>query len=587
MAQAPKKRRGLIAETPQTADDAQIKLVTQLDARVQSLDSIRYSWWLHWRDLAEYLLPRRMRWLYPYNQNWNRGSPLNQNIINNTGTIAARTLAAGMLAGTTSPAKPWFRLAPTDKSLVEEHEVKVWLEEARNRMMRIMAASNYYTSKGVQLMDEVVFGTSPMFIYEHPDKVIHCYVPTPGEYFCAANGDFEVDSLYRRYPLSLSQVVSTFGLDALPDDLRQLYESGGASLNNEIIISHACEPNPGYSVDAGSGLDGYGVPKAFRYREVYWLWGRNGAQPLRIRGFNDKPFSVLRWDVFGNDAYGRSPGMDALGDVKQLQFEEKRKAQAIDKSVRPPMVADASMKNEPASLLPGAVTYVPQLGPGTGFRPVFQVPPILTDLIKDIQGVEMRIKDTFFNGLFQILPVDSAVRTATEIDVRQQEKMILLGPVLERNDTEGLGPDIKRIFAICARMGVFPPMPDQLRNTSLKIEYVSMLSELQRGSMTTAIERTLQLAGNLVAVTPDIMDNLDTDVMIREYGGMLRLDPRTMRPPDSVLQIRQARSAQEQAAVGLQTGATLAQGAKTLSETDTSGQNLLAAMLGQIGGPGG
>lgn len=587
MAQAPKKRRGLIAETPQTADDAQIKLVTQLDARVQSLDSIRYSWWLHWRDLAEYLLPRRMRWLYPYNQNWNRGSPLNQNIINNTGTIAARTLAAGMLAGTTSPAKPWFRLAPTDKSLVEEHEVKVWLEEARNRMMRIMAASNYYTSKGVQLMDEVVFGTSPMFIYEHPDKVIHCYVPTPGEYYCAANGDFEVDSLYRRYPLSLSQVVSTFGLDALPDDLRQLYESGGASLNNEIIISHACEPNPGYSVDAGSGLDGYGVPKAFRYREVYWLWGRNGTPPLRIRGFNDKPFSVLRWDVFGNDAYGRSPGMDALGDVKQLQFEEKRKAQAIDKSVRPPMVADASMKNEPASLLPGAVTYVPQLNAGVGFRPVFQVPPILTDLIKDIQGVEQRIRDTFFNGLFQILPVDSAVRTATEIDVRQQEKMILLGPVLERNDTEGLGPDIKRIFAICARLGVFPPMPDQLRNTSLKIEYVSMLSELQRGSMTTAIERTLQLAGNLVAVTPDIMDNLDTDVMIREYGGMLRLNPRTMRPPDSVMQIRQARSAQEQAAVGLQTGATLAQGAKTLSETDTSGQNLLAAMLGQIGGPGG
>ena len=75
--------------------------------------------------------------------------------------------------------------------------------------------------------------------------------------------------------------------------------------------------------------------------------------------------------------------------------------------------------------------------------------------------------------------------------------------------------------------------------------------------------------------------------MIREYGGMLRLDPRTMRPADGVAAIRQARSAQEQAAVGLQTGATLAQGAKTLSETDTSGQNLLAAMLGQIGGPGG
>ena len=48
--------------------------------------------------------------------------------------------------------------------------------------------------------------------------------------------------------------------------------------------------------------------------------------------------------------------MDALGDIKQLQLEQKRKAQAIDKNVNPPMIADPSMKNEPASLLPGAVT---------------------------------------------------------------------------------------------------------------------------------------------------------------------------------------------------------------------------------------
>lgn len=567
------------------ASDESIKLVTQLDARVQNLESIRYSWWIHWRQLADYLLPRRMRWLYPYNQTWNRGAPLNQNIINNTGTIAARTLAAGMLAGTTSPAKPWFRLAPTDAAVGEDYDVKVWLEEARNRMMRIMAASNYYTCKGVQLFDEVVFGTSPMMIYEDADKGIHCYVPSPGEYFCAANGNFEVDSLYRRYPLSLSQVVSTFGIDALPDDMRQQYATGGASLNNEIIIAHACEPNPGFNPSAGSGLDGYGVPKVFRYREVYWLWGRNGTKPLRMQGFNDKPFSVLRWDVFGNDAYGRSPGMDALGDVKQLQFQEKRKAQAIDKHVRPPMVADVSMKNEPASLLPGAITYVPALSQGVGFKPVYQIAPGLSELLADMNGVEQRIRDTFFNGLFQILPVDSAVRTATEIDVRQQEKMILLGPVLERNDTEGLGPDIRRIYSICARLGAFPEMPPALRNTSLKIEYVSMLSELQRGSMTTAIERTLAMAGQYAAVQPSIMDNVDYDVAIREYGSLLRVDPRMLAPADRVQQIRQARSAEQAAAAGLQAGSVLAQGAKTLSETEVGGgQNALAMMLGQIGG---
>jgi len=566
------------------ADDASIKLVSDLDARITSLEAIRYSWWVHWRELAEHILPRRMRWLYPTYQNWNRGIPLNQNIINNTATIAARTLAAGMLAGTTSPAKPWFRLAPSDQALNDDYEVKVWLAEVVTRMLRVMAASNYYTSKGVQLMDEVVFGTSPMFIYEHPEKLFHCYVPTPGEYFCAVNGDFEVDSIYRRYPLTVSQVVSTFGLDNTPPNIRQMYESGAASLNNEVIIAHACEPNPGFDPSAGAGLDGYGVAKQFKYRDVYWVWGQNTYKPLRIKGFNDKPFSALRWDVFGNDAYGRSPGMDALGDVKQLQFQEKRKAQAIDKHVRPPMVADASMKNEPASLLPGAITYVPTLNQGVGFKPVYQVPPTIQGLLEDMQGVMGRIRDTFFNGLFQIMPTDTAVRTATEWDVRQQEKMILLGPVLERNDVEGLGPDIKRIFSICARAGIFPEMPEPLKRTSLKIEYVSMLSELQRGSATTAIERTFQVAGNLVGVIPNIMDNLDGDVAIREYGALLRVDPRVMRPADAVGAIREQRNAQEQAAVAMQQGAVLADAAKTMSETQVgAGQNALASMLGQVG----
>jgi len=44
----------------------------------------RYSWWLHWRELADFILPRRYRWLVMTNQ-MNRGSPINQNIIDSTG----------------------------------------------------------------------------------------------------------------------------------------------------------------------------------------------------------------------------------------------------------------------------------------------------------------------------------------------------------------------------------------------------------------------------------------------------------------------------------------------------------------------
>jgi hypothetical protein len=59
-----------------------------------------------------------------------------------------------------------------------------------------------------------------------------------------------------------------------------------------------------------------------------------------------------RWDVTGNDPYGTGTAFDAIGDIKQLQHETRRKAQAIDKMVDPPMIADIQLKNNPAALIP-------------------------------------------------------------------------------------------------------------------------------------------------------------------------------------------------------------------------------------------
>src|SRR6185436_17108400 len=145
-----------------------------------------------------------------------------------------------------------------------------------------------------------------------------------------------------------------------------------------------------------------GVAQTFPFREAYWEVGSPQDQMLRSRGFRDWPVMAPRWDVQGNDPYGRSPGMDALGDIKQLQQETIRKAQAIDKMVNPPMLADVSMKNQPASLLPGGVTYVPGLDKTSGMRPTYQVNPPLREMMEDIGQVQLRIKNTFYNDLFMM-----------------------------------------------------------------------------------------------------------------------------------------------------------------------------------------
>ena len=54
----------------------------------------------------------------------NKGDKRHRAILDNTGTRALRTLAGGMMAGMTSPARPWFRLTTANPELDEEQAVK-------------------------------------------------------------------------------------------------------------------------------------------------------------------------------------------------------------------------------------------------------------------------------------------------------------------------------------------------------------------------------------------------------------------------------------------------------------------------------
>jgi hypothetical protein len=65
------------------------------------------------------------------------------------------------------------------------------------------------------------------------------------------------------------------------------------------------------------------------------------SQPVFLKesGFRTFPLMVPRWDITGEDSYGTdSPGMTALGDIKQLQIEQRRKGQLLHKAVDPPAV---------------------------------------------------------------------------------------------------------------------------------------------------------------------------------------------------------------------------------------------------------
>jgi len=470
--------------------------------------------------------------------------------------------------------------------------VKLWLDEVEKRMLRILAGSNYYSAKSTQYFDLVVFGTAPMLIYEDDDDVIRCFNPCAGEYFLANSDALRIEVLYREITMTVSQVVQKFGLAACSENVRRLFDNGGASLQREIRICHAIEPND-------SRIVGKVLPSRFKWLECYWEGGNSANGVLDLCGYLEQSFSAPRWDLAANDAYGRSPGMDALGSIKQLQLMERRAAQGIDKQVNPPLKAHASMKNQPAVNLPGGVTYVTDMSAaGSGIAPVYEVKPDLTAMGASMEGVVKRIDDTFFGDLWAMISNLDRDVTAFQVARMQEEKLVRLGPVLERNQNESLDPDLDRVFAIMSRRGMLPPAPPEIHGFPLQVQYVSMLAVAQRAASTSALEQLVAFIARLqegdIATAQaggqaTSWDNIDRDELVDEYAEMLGVSPRVIRASLVVMKLRAARmqaaAAQQQQAQQLAALQQASQSAKNMSQTDVGGgQNAIQAMLGAVGG---
>jgi len=334
------------------------------------------------------------------------------------------------------------------------------------------------------------------------------------------------------------------------------------------------------------------VPGNFTWREVYWLWDAGAKQPLSFRGFHDQPFTVARWSSQSNDAYGRSPGMDICPDVMQLQVMTRRLAEAIEKQVRPPLLADMQLKNQPSSSQPGSVTFVPKLGPDTGMRSIYNVNPDVAAMSANIAAIEQRIKIGLFNDLFLMISDQQGDRrTATEIQAKLTEKLQVLGPVIE-NMLGVLKLKLKRIYGILQRKGFIDPMPKSLHGMPLDIEFISMLALSQKAAATNGMDRIAQIIGNFSPIFPEAKDLLNSEAFIREYNDLLGNPEKIMNSPDQVAQIRQmqqqaaqATAAMQKAQHGAQTASIGADAANTLANTTLGGgQTALDAMIGQGAG---
>ncbi len=545
----------------------------KLNYRWSALKQERESWDSHCKEVSDYLLPRSGRFFV---EDRNRGNKRHNNIYDSTGTRALRVLGAGLMGGATSPARPWFRLATPDRDLMQFAPVKLWLNDVQRLMLDVFQRSNTYRALHTMYQELGAFGTAACIVVEDFERVIHHIPLTFGEYCIATDHKGNVDTLYREFQKTVGQLAAEFGYENLTERTKSLYNAGNK--DTWVTIIHAIEPRTSRDT---TKRDAVNMP----YKSCYYERGAENEKFLRESGLRRFRVMAPRWQVTGGDIYGHSPGMEALGDVKQLQHEQLRKAEGIDYMTRPPLQVPAGMKNRGVDRLPGGVSFVDMGSPTGGVKTMFDVNLRLDHLLGDIQDVRTRINQTFYTDLFLMLANQTDTRmTATEVAERHEEKLLMLGPVLERLHNEMLDPLIDITFDRALEAGILPPPPEELQNQDLQVEYISMLAQAQRSVNTNGIDRFVGNMGALAALKPGVLDKFDEDKWADTYADMLGVDPELIVASDKVAVIREQRAQAQQAAQRSAMAEQMANTANKLGNTPTDNKNALTDVIQQFSG---
>ena len=550
------------------------------------LELERSSFLSHWKDLGNYILPRRPRFSVT---DVNRGDRRNQNIIDATATLAARTLRSGLMSGITSPARPWFRLTTSDQSLNDRSQVKFWLHNVTQRMTSVFLRSNLYNVLPIVYGDLGVFGTAPISIEEDMDTTVRFYSFPVGCYTIANNGKLRVDVFNRDFRMTVRQVVERFGQadkggdidwSNISDTVKNYWERGEREA--WIDICHVVTPNSEYNPKLLHS-------KYKRYASCYYERGNQGVSDrgydvadklLSEKGYDFFPILCPRWETTGEDVYGTScPGMEALGDIRALQVMQKRKAQAVEKMVNPPMVGPSSLRNTKTSILPGDITYSDERDGQKGFRPAHEIQFRVQEISMDIQETQRRISRCFYEDLFLMLAQsDRRDITAREIDERHEEKLLALGPVLEQLNQDLLDPLIDATFNIMLRQGQIPEAPQELQGMELKVEYISVMAQAQKMVGISGVERFSQFMMQMASVNQGVLNKWDMEQTADVYADMTSIPPGIVRSDEDTAALHAQQAKAQQQAMAAQQLKDSTSAVKNLSQSEMGGDNALSRL---------
>ena len=448
-----------------------------------------------------------------------------------TALLSGELLAGALHSLMTNSASKWFRLGIRNRALMEDPDVKFWLDEIAEPAMydafnRPEAGFNPQIHE--VYFDLTVFCTAAMTIEDYGQGAVFSARPLR-EAYIAEDVAGRVDTIFRDVRMSARNAADLFG-DNAPKAAKLAMSKDKPEEKIEVL--QAIRPNR--KVVSGR-LDFTGMPWSSLYIDT------KDKTVISEGGYRELPMMVPRWSKDSGERYGRGPGVTALSDAKMLNTMWKTIIKGAQKMVDPPLLMDNDGVISPLRTAPGSVN----IQESTSLREE-SVRPLLTGGRPDL-GIDLinrkqeNIKSAFHS---EVLPLfNSPYMTATQVLQLIQQAQRFLSPIMGRLQSELLEPMVERVFALELRAGRLGPVPPILAGQNISVEYISPIARAQKAVDVEAIVETFSIAAQLEQVTPGVIDNLDSDVAIRKIAEAKGVPVQVLVDPQTVVRVREAKQA--------------------------------------------
>ena len=476
------------------------EFIDELKNRFEYLRAERRKREADWKEVQRFVAPSVYNWDNPSDK-----TPKRPKRFTSRPTNFLKTLRSGITGYTVSPNIAWLKLGLENYEVSESYGVKDWLEEVEKLLYAEFKRSNLYPQNSKFIEFAATYGHAVMLIDEQVgDKRLRFTNINPQELFLDINEYDEVDTVFRRYVMTIKNASNFFGEEKLSDNIREDLKDK-KKWNNEITIIHAVYKRDEFEKDSQ-------LPAKMQYASVYLEETQDHL--IDESGYSEFPYAVFIWDPVNGTPYGESPAIQALDDIKLLNIIDESVIKITQMSAEPAYNVPETMRGE-TSVIPNGYNYYK--------KPEEIVSPIDTGknypiTIDKQKNIEERVKDWFHVDFFLALMNEQAKNvTATFVMELQGEKAAVLSDLIV-NINASLTKEIQRSFNILLKQGKIPQPPDELAGSGagLKVDFIGSLAQAQKKYHESAgINHGIALIGQIAQISQTALDVIDLDKTLK------------------------------------------------------------------------